>query len=436
MASEELILKRTSINSVDTSKSGESQPLSTTQTAPHPSKRTGTWMGASLNIICVSVGTGVLNLPSVINRSGWSGLGIMVLMAIIGVYVGNIFVQTMYIKPGKRLESFAFVTQEAFGRKGFWFSTAITVVYCLGTVCTWIIITGTQTTHLLGEAHKHLDQRASMAIVAVCMWIPYVSLKEIREITISSVFGVLTALATAIIVVCASFANRDSSAAHTGVAVGGLPTALASISFMYAGAVVYPHIEGNMKHPKQWCVTLGLSNFVVCTIFCLVSGVGYWAFGSHTVSPVVDNLPHTTAVNAGIVLIILHVIFAAPLMLVSATLEIEMALGITKEKMGTVREMAWRLVIRTLAISGLLGISIAIPYFGETLDLISSISTTVVFFLVPVACHIKLLGWRNAGLTKLVACGAIFLLGIVACGLGTFNAVKALVASVRNGSKG
>ncbi|KAJ2875436.1 hypothetical protein GGH93_001589 [Coemansia aciculifera] len=409
----------------------------------HAVPRNGSWVGAVFNVMCISIGTGTMNLPSVVRRCGWFGIILFVLMAVVGWYVGVLFKRSMYSRPGRRISSFSLVVREAFGPAGYWFATAITYLYCCGTVVSWIIISGTQITRLLGFAHAHLNEKASMAIIAIAMWVPFTLLKTLGEITISSVFGVLTAMFTVVVLGVTSLQHKytdtyhspdfDSGPTHTFIIGSGIPSALASISFMYAGAVVFPHIEANMKRPKQFGWMLSLSNTLVCGAYILSSVTGYAAFGNQTVSPILNNLPNLAIVNAATILIIVHVVFAAPVMLVSANLELELALGIMPQIIGKRKEFMWRVVMRTITMGILLGVSIAIPYFGQVIDLVSAISTTVVFFLVPVFCYVKLFGWRKIQKYELALCFILAGVGAVACVWGLIDAIKSLRTAIQNG---
>ncbi|KAJ2776971.1 hypothetical protein H4R18_005389 [Coemansia javaensis] len=408
----------------------------------HAVKRTGSWVGAVFNVMCIGVGTGVMNLPSVVKRSGWFGIFLFVLMAVIGWYVGVLFRRAMYARPGRRISSFALVTREAFGAPGYWFATAITYVYCCGTVVSWIIVSGTQITRLLGFAGAHLDKKISMTIIAVVMWIPFTLLKTLKEITISSVFGVLTAMFSVVVFAVTTIRHKytdtyhspdfDSAPSHKFIIGEGIPSALASISFMYAGAVAFPHLEGNMRKPHQFGWMLLLSNALVCGAYLLSAVPGYYAFGDQTVSPILGNLPNLPIVNAATIIIIIHVIFAAPVMLVSANLELELAFGVMPGIIGKRREFVLRVIMRTVTMGILLAISIAIPYFGEVIDLMSAISTTVVFFMVPVFCYVKLFGWRTIPKYELLLCALLAAVGGVACVWGFIDAVKALKKAVEN----
>ncbi|KAJ2582212.1 hypothetical protein GGH95_001657 [Coemansia sp. RSA 1836] len=408
----------------------------------HAVPRNGSWVGAVFNVMCISIGTGTMNLPSVVRRCGWFGIILFGLMAIVGWYVGVLFKRSMYSRPGRRISSFSLVTREAFGPVGYWFATAITYLYCCGTVVSWIIISGTQISRLLGFANAHLSEKASMAIIAIAMWIPFTLLKTLGEITISSVFGVLTAMFTVIVLGVTSLQHKytdsyhspdfDSGPTHSFIIGSGIPSALASISFMYAGAVVFPHIEANMQRPQQFGWMLSLSNMLVCGAYILSSATGYAAFGNQTVSPILNNLPNLAIVNAATVLIIVHVVFAAPVMLVSANLELELALGVMPGIIGK-KEFIWRLLMRTVTMGILLGVSIAIPYFGQVIDLVSAISTTVVFFLIPVFCYVKLFGWRKIPKYELALCFVLAVVGAIACVWGLIDAIKSLRTAVQNG---
>ncbi|KAJ2101456.1 hypothetical protein GGI16_003449, partial [Coemansia sp. S142-1] len=178
---------------------------------------------------------------------------------------------------------------------------------------------------------------------------------------------------------------------------------------------------------------LSLSNTLVCGAYLLSSVTGYLAFGNQTVSPILNNLPNLAIVNVATVLIIVHVVFAAPVMLVSANLELELALGVMPQIIGKRKEFMWRVVMRTITMGILLGVSIAIPYFGQVIDLVSAISTTVVFFLVPVFCYVKLFGWRNILKYELVLCFILAGIGAVACVWGLIDAIKSLKTAIENG---
>ncbi|KAJ2720300.1 hypothetical protein GGI07_004676 [Coemansia sp. Benny D115] len=432
---------KASIHTAGSSADGNSSTGSTE--LQHAYKRNGNWVGAVFNIMCISIGTGTMNLPAVVKRCGWFGIILFVLMAIIGWYVGVLFKRTMYAIPGRRISSFALVTREAFGKPGYWFATAITYLYCCGTVISWIIVSGTQITRLLGFADATLDKKISMTIIAIVMWIPFTFLKTLSEITVSSVFGVLTAMFTVIVLAVTALQHPytdsyhlpefSSAPKHTFIIGAGIPSALASISFMYAGAVAFPHIEGNMKKPKQFGWMLFLSNTLVCGAYLLSAVTGYKAFGDQTVSPILNNLPNMAIVNAATILIIIHVVFAAPVMLVSANLELELALGVMPQIMGKRKEFLWRFVMRTFTMGVLLAVSIAIPYFGQVIDLVSAISTTVVFFMVPVFCYVKLMGWRKIAKYELVLCFLLAAIGAVACVWGLIDAIKSLRTAVQNG---
>ncbi|KAJ2802079.1 hypothetical protein H4R21_002557 [Coemansia helicoidea] len=409
----------------------------------HAVKRSGSWVGATFNVMCISIGTGTMNLPSVVKRCGWFGVVLFVVMAVVGWYVGVLFRRAMYARPGRRLSSFALVTRAAFGAAGYWFATVITYIYCCGTVVSWIIVSGTQITRLLGFAGAHLDKKISMAIIAVIMWIPFTLLKTLGEITVSSVFGVLTAMFAVVVFAVTAVKHKytdtyhapgyGAAPHHTFIISAGIPSALASISFMYAGAVAFPHLEGQMRKPRQFGWMLFLSNALVCGAYLLSAVPGYYAFGDQTMSPILENLPNMAIANAATILIIVHVVFSAPIMLVSANLELELAFGVMPGIMGKKKELAWRVLMRTVTMGILLGISIAIPYFGEVIDLMSAISTTVVFFMVPVICYVKLLGWRRIHKYELVLCALIAAVGAVACVWGLIDAIKSLRQAIKSG---
>ncbi|KAJ1911315.1 hypothetical protein H4219_005978, partial [Mycoemilia scoparia] len=74
------------------------------------SKRTGSTFGAYLNIVCVVIGTGCLQLPYSIRQCGWLGLVMLPIASIIGLFTGQLIIKTL----GGRLKNFSDIGERAF----------------------------------------------------------------------------------------------------------------------------------------------------------------------------------------------------------------------------------------------------------------------------------------------------------------------------------
>ncbi|KAJ1929733.1 hypothetical protein FBU59_007022, partial [Linderina macrospora] len=110
---------------------------------------------------------------------------------------------------------------------------------------------------------------------------------------------------------------------------------------------------------------------------------------------------------------------------------LELALGVTKEKLGRVKEFIFRTAFRTVFFGIMTAIAIVIPYFGDIISLVGAFSTSILLFIVPVACYLKLLGWKHVRWYQLIIGVCIMGLGIYVCVLGAKGAIETLQEHIR-----
>ncbi|KAJ1894493.1 hypothetical protein LPJ66_005158 [Kickxella alabastrina] len=249
-----------------------------------------------------------------------------------------------------------------------------------------------------------------------------------------AIFGLLTSVVVIVIASVMAITNPYSKmnpteppVIHDNVIGLGVPVALSSIVFSFSGSVVYPHVEAAMKKPKQWPMVIMVAMGFCAFAYLLIGVAGYWAYGNQVVSPVLDSIPTGGAATASKILITLHVIIAAPIMLLSFYLEIENQWGINAERLGKKREFTIRLAYRSLVVGIICGISLAIPYFADFLSLISSISCVTMFAILPIICYLKLYGHKIAPWYEKIWMAIVLIIGLIASIWGIIDAVKALI---------
>ncbi|KAI8871035.1 hypothetical protein GQ42DRAFT_162301 [Ramicandelaber brevisporus] len=407
----------------------------------HAVPRKGSSFGAFFNIICVVVGTGCLQLPYALMLSGWLGIVLIVLSGFIGYFSGDVLIRCLYHDPKRRLPGFTAVGEAAFGKWGKAITVPFLYTYCLGSVCVYIILAGETIHSLVLPLKVDLGRRAWMAISAALMWLPFVLIKAMSEVAVLSIFGYVSSLVVVLVAVIEGARDYDAvrirtpdPITHSVLSIGGVPLALASISFAYAGNVVYPHVEASMKKPQQWRKVLACGMLVVSVMYLCIAIGGYAVYGNITQSPILNSIPNNVPAKIAFILITAHVILAAPLLLTSFAVEAEMLIGINLKKLRTPRrEFIARFTFRTLVTAALLGISMVVPFFADVLSLVGALSTTLIFFILPIACYLKLFGWRNISWVRRIICVVILVIGMIGCVLGTIDAVKQLVRHVKAG---
>ncbi|KAJ2441621.1 hypothetical protein GGF42_007232 [Coemansia sp. RSA 2424] len=393
------------------------------------------------NVVCIIIGTGCLQIPYAFAKAGWIGVIIVVLSAFIGGYTGVLTIKCLYYQEGQRLHSFPQIGRAAFGKYGQYATQFFNYLYSLGTTCLYIILAGQFIYQLVSTLGVDLSKKVWMILVALIMWIPVAILKEMSEAAIMAIFGLLASVVVIAVATIMSVANPYTKMYPSEPAPGddiaiaiGIPVALSSIVFSYSGSVVYPHVEASMKKPKQWPNVIYTSMAFCAAAYLMIGVSGYWAYGTQVVSPVLDSIPAGAPATIAKIMITLHVIIAAPIMLLTFFLEVELAWKINAERLGKKREFIVRLVFRSVIVALVCAVALAIPYFADFLALISSIACVTMFAILPIVCYLKLYGHKIAPWYEKFWMVIVLVIGIVASVWGSVDAVKSLIRDVQEGA--
>ncbi|KAI7830074.1 transmembrane amino acid transporter protein-domain-containing protein [Kickxella alabastrina] len=327
-------------------------------------KRTGSSVGAYLNIIC---------------QSGWIGL----LLIGIGSFVGTL--------SSVLLRNFNQIGYAAFGTPGRTVIYIFLLIYVVGVVGDYIILSGQNFHQLTRDSGHDIGEAAWKVICATII------LKQMSEAFLLSIITILIAV-TLSFISNGAVPVEHRPAVHRVADGPGVAIAMATITFAFCGVSVMPSIESSMRRPKQWNAVL------VTGTYLLVGIVGYWAFGDQN-----------AATKAAKVLISLHVILAAPIIAASFAFELENALGITCEQLGRVKELVYRVLFRTMFFAAMTGVALGIPVMA----LVGAFSTSLMVCVIPI-----LKGWDIA---------AVIALGVYTCVFGAKGAIEDLRADIGHG---
>jgi len=383
---------------------------------------------AYANVVCVVAGTGTLGLPYALMMGGWIGVGVLLLSLIMSIYTAILLMKCLYYNGKYRLSSYQEIGRHAFGRPGlvavWFFHTSIVI----GAPVMYLILSGTEMAGLVPSAG--LSAKVWIWICAAIVAVPFVAMKTLKEVAVMSVFGALATVVLVIVAVRGSIIDMSNPAyadvTHQNVILANLPTTVASISICFGGNVVYMHVEEAMRYPKSWNRVVAAA-LATCSVLYIATAIpGYLTYGSLAKSPILANLPQDAVTKAGTILIIIHVILAAPILLTSFALEFERLVDVTVARRGVVMERVYRSIIR-LAIVGVCGaIACTVPYFGEFLSLLGALGNCTLIFVLPILCYFKLVGWRQMKPYELVWCAIIVIIGVISAVIGSVDAIKAL----------
>ncbi|KAG0249826.1 hypothetical protein BG011_008912 [Mortierella polycephala] len=394
--------------------------------AERPSQ--GSNLAAFFNIVCVVAGTGTLGLPFSLAKGGWIGVGILVLSMIMSIYTGILIIKCIYYNGHTRLASYQEIGQHAFGRVGliacWFFHTSIV----LGAPVMYFILSGTEIRDLT-KAHVDISDKAWIWICCSVVSIPFMLMKTLKEVSLLSIFGVIaTAVLVGVTMVESGidYKNQKDIVTYDPVILRNLPLAVATISVCFGGNVVYMHVEESMRYPRSWNKILVWAMIACCAMYAMVAVPGYLTYGHTAASPILSSLREGPSRKVATIMIIAHVLLAAPVLMTSFALEVERVLGISVEKRGQVKERIYRTINRLVIMGVVGGIACLVPFFDSFLSLLGALGNCMLIYVLPIAFYWKLIGWRQMKWYELVWCGIILVIGMLSCVIGSIDAVKAL----------
>ncbi|KAF9346675.1 hypothetical protein BGX34_003718 [Mortierella sp. NVP85] len=389
---------------------------------------------AYANVVCVVAGTGTLGLPYALKLGGWIGVGVLLLSLLMSIYTAILLMKCLYYNGKYRLSSYQEIGRHAFGKPGliavWFFHTSIV----LGAPIMYLILSGTEMKGLVTSVD--ISTKAWIWICAAIVAVPFVTMKTLKEVAIMSVFGALATVILVIVAVRGSIMDLNNNTHpvvhHDNVVLANLPTTVASISICFGGNVVYMHVEEAMRYPKSWNRVVAAA-LGTCSILYLATAIpGYIAYGDKARSPIMASLPQDVFTKVGTVVIIIHVILAAPILLTSFALEFERLVDVTVARRGKVMERVYRTIIRLVVMGVCGGIACTVPYFDNFLSLLGALGNCTLIFVLPIACYFKLIGWRHLKVYELVWCAIIVIIGVISAIIGSIDAIKALKSSFEN----
>lgn len=265
-----------------------------------------------------------------------------------------------------------------------------------------------------------------------------------------------------LLVVCvasmANFGDQTELVHHDFAIPRKIPIAFSTFSFSYCGHVIYPHLEASMVTPKRWSKVLLVATCVISIMYLTMGAVCYFVFGDTAQSPIYKSLStgkqnslflsylsytqyiHThigPSQHVAMFVITIHVLLVAPFYLYVFTTRIESWLGIAisqDNRMDFEEERKSKLMRILLRIGQVIlcgVIAMFIPFFSDFMNLVGTILSDTLTFILPCVFWIKL-NWRNTQrntyyYVEAIACLTVAIIGTCCATFGTIDAVKALI---------
>lgn len=395
-------------------------------------KETGTSeVQTIVSVLCTTIGVGILALPRSFGDAGWFAALIIIAVGFISTHTAKLLIACLHVdelETGQRFTTYEDIGEAALGKWGRRLVAILQNITLFGVCTVFLVITGRNMNQLIDNLTLH-----EWIFIFGLIVLPFSWLKTMKEISLLAYMGIFTSLFVGAVILVEGFNNLHSnSATYQYINWGGVPRAFNLIVFSFGNHSVLPNIESHMKSPKRFPWVANVSYVTIALVYIIVATGGYAGWGTGVQDTILNNLdPSSVVVKMSLALLTVHVVTTYPIPLNPCALALEDITGVNK-LFGT-KEVVARVLLRTALVVGTVFIASVVPYFGDLITIVTSISVVFVAYLLPCLFYYILLHRSDkAPLTfghslYLIAISALALAGSVS---GMYFGVKDLIDDI------
>jgi len=387
------------------------------------------------NFVCVCVGAGILGLPGALLQVGWFGIFLMAVVAFVSNSTAKMLIGCIHapVPEGVKIRCYEDIGAACFGRPGRVVVATLQSVTLIGVATIFLVLIGGNMSALV--TNVSFKGHVWVLIFGFCL-VPVAWLKTMKEISFLALFGVFSSATVATTIFFKGLIDGTSeSASTTSFFIGkGLPNAFNTIVFSFGFHAVLPHIEMMMDKRDDFPKVSNISCSIIFFIYSMSSAAAYYCYGSSVDAHhgILANMGDSDIVQIARALITAHVFFAYPLPLNPVSIALESALKISR--MTGNAELTARVIVRTLLVFLTMFVASVVPYFGDLLNIVSSVSTTLTAFIFPPVFYYVLYTRAGIEISTAEKLYMLFIatLGALAFSVGSYFAFDGLISSIEN----
>ncbi|KAJ4894689.1 Lysine histidine transporter 2 [Raphanus sativus] len=381
---------------------------------PITSSRKAKWWYSAFHNVTAMVGAGVLSLPYAMSNLGWGpGVTMMILSWLITFYTLWQMVEMHEIVPGKRLDRYHELGQEAFGEKlGLWIVVPQQLIVEVGVDIVYMVTGGKSLKKVHGLLCSDCKDIRTTYWIMIFASVHFVisHLPNFNSISVISLAAAVMSLSYSTIAWTASVhkgvkpdVDYSYRASTTPGKVFNFLNAMGDVAFAYAGHNVVLEIQATIPStpevPSKVPMMRGVvvAYIVVAICYFPVAFLGYWIFGNS----VDDNILMTLEKPVWLVAIanlfvVVHVIgsyqiFAMPVF--------DMMETVLVKKMNFDPSFTLRFITRSLYVAFTMFVAICIPFFGGLLGFFGGFAFAPTTYYLPCIMWLVLKKPKKFGLS-------------------------------------
>ncbi|KAL1920329.1 uncharacterized protein VTP21DRAFT_1475 [Calcarisporiella thermophila] len=365
------------------------------------------------NSINVLMGIGILALPLGFRFAGWIlGTLIFIFCCAVTRYTAISISRCMDSAPN--VNTYADMGVVAFGPSSRSFTTVTFMLELMAAAVSQVILIGDSLKILFPHMSLTTLKLIGFAIIAPSTWLP------IHILSYWSLVGIVSAFCLVGVVLIDGLSKGEAP----GSLLSPMPTTLwpenwLSLPFSFglimagfAGHAVFPSIYREMKNPKRFGTVVDRTYLATASIYFTMAASGYLMFGRETMEEITKNLMATDGYMGWINHIAVWLIVVNPMSKFALTMN---PISLTFELMFFRSQYAidhWNFIrkwhfplqmtIRTLLVSVVVFIAIAIPGFDRVMALLGSFFSFAIAAIFPLACRLRIFGHSMSNREKMV----------------------------------
>ncbi|KAL4649092.1 vesicular inhibitory amino acid transporter-like [Arapaima gigas] len=399
---------------------------------PSASPRITTWE-AGWNVTNAIQGIFVVGLPYALLQSGYLGLLLLVVAAVICSYTGKILITCLYEedeegRPVRVRSSYEDIANACCMRVCPWLGGAVVnvaQVVELSMTCVLYLVVSTNL-----ASHSFLAPPLPLSAWSIASILPLVPCILIQDLRVVSRLSLLCSLAQffitfTVVAYCLSQAPHWSwSTMAISVDFEKFLVSIGVIIFSYTSQVFLPTLEGSMEEQENFSSMMTWTHFLACVFKTTFSMLAFLTWGEDTKEVITDNLPATlrTVVN---LCLLSKALLSYPLPFYAATEVLQSCVSKWVKGPGMALALRGCLLLLTFLISAF------VPHFSLLMGLTGSITGAAMTFLLPSLFHLQL-KWTKLSRKLKIFDILILVLGSVCSLSGIICSVKGLIEAFQN----
>ncbi|KAI8791411.1 amino acid transporter ANTL1-like isoform X2 [Biomphalaria glabrata] len=382
-------------------------------------------------------GSGVLALPGALLGTGYIGILLNVVCALVSAYTGMLLGKC-WLMVMNRYEEYQVHTrypypaigQVTFGKPGRLLVSCAINFTMFGAAVVFLLLASENLQSLVKNVGKEISFCYWLLIVtAVLIPISWLGTpKDFWPIAIGAT--VATSIACCVVIANVVIDSKTlPEAYHPNVEFKTFAFALGTICFAYGGHPAFPTFQADMRNPEKFGLAIFISYMIVLFMYLPVAIIGYYVYGSHTKDNILQSMSTGPMQYTVEVLITMHIFCSFIIVINPVCQELEELLRIPTH-FGPKR-----VIFRTLMMGVVLFVAESVPHFGAILSLIGGSTLTLLAYILPPIFYLKLCSMEGAWekivvpLHTKVACIEILCVGLIVGVAATYSAVTDLVSS-------